>query len=124
GQVYGEPEFPDQAFAERSQLRPSSPYVACEAATDLVSYQYTRSTGLDIIRVRPFNHIGPRQSPEFAVAHFTKQIADIEKNRRPPILETGNLSPLRDLTDVRDMVRAYILIMEKGQKSEVYNAAA
>ena len=124
GQVYGEPELPDQAFDERSPLRPSSPYGASKAAADLVSYQYTRSPGLDIVRVRPFNHIGPRQSPEFAVAHFAKQIADIERNHRPPLLETGNLTPLRDLTDVRDMVRAYILLMEKGRKGEVYNAAA
>jgi GDP-4-dehydro-6-deoxy-D-mannose reductase len=79
---------------------------------------------LDIVRVRPFNHIGPRQSPEFAVAHFARQIADIERNHRPPLLETGNLTPLRDLTDVRDMVRAYILLMQKGRKGEVYNAAA
>jgi len=124
GQVYGEPELADQAFDERSPLRPTSPYGASKAAADLVSYQYTCSPGLDIVRVRPFNHIGPRQSPEYAVAHFAKQIAEIESNRRPAILETGNLSPLRDLTDVRDMVRAYILIMEKGRKGEVYNAAA
>ncbi len=124
GQIYGEPEFPDQAFDERSPFRPSSPYGASKAAADLTSYQYSRSPGLDIIRVRSFNHIGPRQSPDFAVAHFAQQIADIERNRRPPILETGNLQPLRDLTDVRDMVRAYILLMEKGRTGEAYNAAA
>jgi GDP-4-dehydro-6-deoxy-D-mannose reductase len=124
GQIYGEPESPDQAFNERSPLRPSSPYSASKAAADLTSYQYTRSPGLDIVRVRPFNHIGPRQSPDFAVAHFAQQIADIERNHRPPLLETGNLSPLRDLTDVRDMVRAYILLMKKGRTGEVYNAAA
>jgi GDP-4-dehydro-6-deoxy-D-mannose reductase len=124
GQIYGEPESPDQAFDERSPLRPSSPYGSSKAAADLTSYQYTRSPGLDIVRVRPFNHIGPRQSPEFAVANFAKQIADIERKRRPAILETGNLTPLRDLTDVRDMVRAYLMIMEKGRTGEVYNAAA
>jgi GDP-4-dehydro-6-deoxy-D-mannose reductase len=124
GQIYGEPERPDQAFDERSPLRPSSPYGASKAAADLASFQYTRSPGLDIIRVRPFNHIGPRQSPDFAVSHFAKQIADIERNRKPPLLETGNLSSLRDLTDVRDMVRAYILLTEKGGTGEVYNAAA
>src|SRR6266849_5246116 len=124
GQGYGEPESPVQAFDEHSSLRPASPYGASKAAADLASYQYTRSPGLDIVRVRPFNHIGPRQSPEFAVAHFAKQIADIERKRRPPLLETGNLSSLRDLTDVRDMVRAYTLLMEKGRTGEVYNAAA
>jgi GDP-4-dehydro-6-deoxy-D-mannose reductase len=124
GQVYGEPDSADQAFDERSPLQPLSPYGASKAAADLASYQYFRSPGLSIVRVRPFNHIGPRQSPDFAVAHFARQIADIERNRRLPILETGNLSPLRDLTDVRDMIRAYMMIMEKGQPGEVYNAAA
>src|SRR5438552_3597911 len=124
GQVYGEPQHPDQAFEEGSPLCPSSPYAASKAAADLASFQYARAPGLDIIRVRPFNHIGPRQSPEFAVSHFAKQIADIERKRRPPLLETGNLSSLRDLTDVRDMVRAYVLLMEKGRTGEAYNAAA
>ena len=124
GQIYGEPENPQAAFDERSLLRPTSPYAASKAAADLASYQYSRSPGLDIVRVRPFNHIGPRQSPDFAVAHFAKQIADIERDRRPSVLETGNLTPLRDLTDVRDMARAYIMLMEKGRTGEVYNAAA
>jgi len=124
GQIYGEPQHLDQAFDEGSPLRPSSPYAASKAAADLASFQYTRAPGLNIIRVRPFNHIGPRQSPEFAVSHFAKQIADIERKRRPPLLETGNLSSLRDLTDVRDMIRAYMLLMEKGRTGEVYNAAA
>jgi GDP-4-dehydro-6-deoxy-D-mannose reductase len=79
---------------------------------------------LDIVRVRPFNHIGPRQSPQFAVAHFAQQIAAIEKNQRPPLLETGNLKPLRDLTDVRDMVQAYLSLMQRGKTGEVYNGAA
>jgi GDP-4-dehydro-6-deoxy-D-mannose reductase len=124
GQIYGEPENSQAAFDERSLLRPTSPYAASKAAADLASYQYSRSPGLDIIRVRPFNHIGPRQSPDFAVAHFAKQTADIERDRRPPVLETGNLTPLRDLTDVRDMVRAYVMLMEKGRTGEAYNAAA
>src|SRR5438309_1980118 len=93
-----------------------------KAAADLVSYQYTVSAGLDIVRVRPFNHIGPRQSPDFAVAHFAQQIAAIERGARPPMLETGDLRPRRDLTDVRDMARAYILLLERGRTGEAYNA--
>ncbi len=124
GQIYGEPETPDQAFDEHSPLRPASPYGASKAAADLASYQYTRSPGLDIVRVRPFNHIGPRQSSQFAVAHFAQQIAAIERKQRPPLLETGNLKPLRDLTDVRDMVQAYLMLMQRGKTGEVYNAAA
>jgi GDP-4-dehydro-6-deoxy-D-mannose reductase len=124
GQIYGEPDNPDQVFDENSSLRPTSPYGASKTAADLASYQYTRSPALDIVRVRPFNHIGPRQSPQFAVAHFAQQLAAIEKNQRPPVLETGNLKPLRDLTDVRDMVQAYILLMQRGKTGEAYNAAA
>jgi len=74
------------------------------------------------VRVRPFNHIGPRQGPRYAVAHFAQQLAAIQCGRQAPLLETGNLDPQRDLTDVRDMVRAYILLMERGRSGEVYNA--
>jgi GDP-4-dehydro-6-deoxy-D-mannose reductase len=124
GLVYGDAEVPGQALDECCPLRPASPYAASKAAADLASYQYTRSPGLDIVRARPFNHIGPAQSPQFAVANFARQIAAIERDQQPPLLETGNLSPLRDLTDVRDIVRAYLLLMEQGQTGEVYNIAS
>jgi GDP-4-dehydro-6-deoxy-D-mannose reductase len=121
GLIYGDPESTDQAFDERSPLNPTTPYSASKAAADLTSYQYTRSPGLAIIRARPFNHIGPRQSAEFAVAHFARQIAAIERGAQPPLLETGNLTPRRDLTDVRDITRAYTLLMKKGRVGEAYN---
>jgi len=121
GLIYGDPESTDQAFDERSPLKPTTPYSASKAAADLASYQYTRSPGLTIIRARPFNHIGPRQSAEFAVAHFARQIAAIERGAQPPWLETGNLTPRRDLTDVRDVTRAYALLMVKGRAPEAYN---
>lgn len=124
GLIYGDPQREGDAFDETCVLRPASPYAASKAAADLASYQYSRFPGLDIVRVRPFNHIGPRQSSQYAVAHFAKQIAAIERGTQPPILETGNLSPLRDLTDVRDMVQAYILLMERGRSGDVYNAAS
>jgi GDP-4-dehydro-6-deoxy-D-mannose reductase len=124
GLIYGDPENPDQAHDERSPLRPASPYASSKAAGDLVSYEYTRTAGLDIVRARPFNHIGPRQSPEFAVAHFAQQLAAIDLGRQPACLETGNLEPLRDLTDVRDIVQAYILLLEGGRTGEAYNVAS
>jgi GDP-4-dehydro-6-deoxy-D-mannose reductase len=124
GLIYGDPERPDQPHDEQSPLRPASPYASSKAAADLVSYQVTRAPGLDVVRVRPFNHIGPRQSPEFATAHFARQIAAIEQGLQPPLLETGDLSPRRDLTDVRDMVRAYMLLMERGRKGEAYNVGS
>jgi GDP-4-dehydro-6-deoxy-D-mannose reductase len=124
GLIYGDAAGPDRAADEDCPLRPANPYAASKAAADLAGYQYTRFPGLDVVRVRPFNHIGPRQSPRFAVAHFSQQIAAIEKQQKPPVLETGNLSPLRDLTDVRDMVQAYLLLMEHGRAGEAYNAAS
>ncbi len=122
GLVYGDAESPEQVYTEDSVLRPASPYAASKAAADVASYQYTRTPGLAIIRVRPLNHIGPRQSPQYAVAHFAQQIAAIERGRQPPLLQTGALNTWRDLTDVRDMVQAYIRLMAGGRVGEVYNA--
>jgi GDP-4-dehydro-6-deoxy-D-mannose reductase len=124
GLVYGDPEGPDEAHDERCPLRPASPYASSKAAADLVSYEYTRTGGLDIVRARPFNQVGPRQSPQYAVAHFAQQLAAIEQGRQPPLLETGNLQPQRDLSDVRDVVRAYLLLMERGRTGEAYNVAS
>jgi GDP-4-dehydro-6-deoxy-D-mannose reductase len=109
---------------EDAPMRPESPYAASKAAGDLLSYQYTRHPGLTIVRVRPFNHIGPRQSPQFAVSHFARQLAAIERGRQPPILETGNLQSCRDLTDVRDVAAAYLLLMERGRCGEAYNVGS
>jgi len=129
GLVYGDSETPDQAQNEHALLRPGSPYASSKAAADLASYQYTRTAGLDIVRVRPFNHTGPGQYPEYSIASFARQIAAFEKwqagllaRPEPPYLKTGNLSPQRDITDVRDMVGAYVLLMEHGRTGDVYNA--
>jgi GDP-4-dehydro-6-deoxy-D-mannose reductase len=119
--VYGNPQADEHLIDEEFPLRPVSPYAASKAAADLASYQYTHGGGLEIVRVRAFNHIGPRQSPDFAVPHFARQIAAIERGLQPPRLETGDLSPRRDLTDVRDMARAYCMLMEQGQVGEAYN---
>jgi GDP-4-dehydro-6-deoxy-D-mannose reductase len=73
---------------------------------------------------RPFNHIGPRQSPEFAIASFARQIAQIEAGLVPPVLRVGNLEPRRDISDVRDVVRAYVAIMERGRDGLAYNVCS
>ncbi|MHB1424778.1 MAG: GDP-mannose 4,6-dehydratase [Gemmataceae bacterium] len=124
GLVYGDNTAGEHGCAEDNLLRPDNPYAASKAAADLVSYQYTRSPKLDIVRVRPFNHIGPRQSPQFAVSSFARQLAAIERGRQTPFLETGNLQPRRDLTDVRDVVGAYVQVMEQGRAGEVYNVGS
>lgn len=121
GQVYGAGERPDEAQDEHCLPCPTSPYATSKAAADLLSYQVTRNPGLDVVRARPFNHVGPRQQPGFVIPDFARQLVAIERGQRPPLLETGNLRPCRDLTDVRDMVAAYILLMERGRSGEAYN---
>lgn len=122
GLIYGEPDEPGGACDERTTLKPATPYAASKASADLLSYQYTRFPGLDIIRIRLFNQIGPRQSADYAIANFARQIAAAEVGRQVPIIETGDLSAQRDITDVRDMVAAFPLLLASGRMGEAYNA--
>jgi len=124
GLIYGESDPQGSPCSESELLRPASPYAASKAAADLASYQYSRFPGLDIVRARPFNHIGPRQQPIYAVPRFASQIAAIERGRQPPVVETGDLTSCRDLSDVRDIVQAYISLLEKGKSGEAYNAGS
>lgn len=112
---------PDELpITEQTPLRPYSPYAVSKVAQDMLGYQYFASHGLPIIRVRPFNHIGTRQSPAFVTSDFAKQIAEIELEVREPQIQVGNLEAKRDFTDVRDMVRGYHLTLEHGEAGEVY----
>lgn len=119
-EIYGLVEPHELPIKESTPLRPTSPYAVSKIAQDFLGYQYFVSQRVKCIRVRPFNHIGPYQGPFFAVPTFAKQIAEIEKGKEP-ILRVGNLESKRDFTDVRDIVRAYVMLMEKGQEGEVYN---
>ena len=121
GLVYGDPDPGRITLDETAPLKPASPYATSKAAADLLSYQVTRSAGMDVIRMRLFNQIGPRQAADYAVANFARQIASIEAGTQAPILETGDLSGVRDITDVRDMVVALRLVLEKGETGEAYN---
>ena len=106
---------------ETNPLRPMSPYGVSKVGQDLLGYQYYLSYGLHIVRTRAFNHTGPRRGEVFATSNFARQIALIEKRKQKPQIWVGNLTPRRDFTDVRDVVRAYWLALEKGKKGEVYN---
>lgn len=117
GLVY-EDELP---VKETNPLRPLSPYAVSKVAQDLLGYQYHMSYGLRIIRTRAFNHTGPRRGAVFVCSDFARQAIEIEKKRRPPIVKVGNLDARRDFTDVRDIVRGYVLALEKGRPGEVYN---
>ena len=98
GLVYGDAETPGVALTEDAPLRPASPYAASKAAADLLSYQVTRSPGLPVVRVRLFNQTGPRQSADYAVPNFARQLAEIAAGLREPTLQTGDLSSWRDLS--------------------------
>ncbi|MFH1563375.1 MAG: GDP-mannose 4,6-dehydratase [Nitrospirota bacterium] len=117
GMVY-ENEIP---MKETNPLRPLSPYAVSKVAHDLLGYQYYMSYKLNIVRTRGFNHSGPRRGDVFVESNFAKQIAEIEKGLKEPIVYVGNLEAKRDYTDVRDMVKAYWLSLEKADMGEVYN---
>jgi GDP-4-dehydro-6-deoxy-D-mannose reductase len=118
---YGIVNENDLPIKEECPLNPMNLYSISKASTDFLSLAYFKYYYLKIIRVRPFNHIGPRQSPDFVCSSFAKQIAEVEKGLREPIIKVGNLEAKRDFTDVRDMVRGYWLALDKGEPGEVYN---
>ncbi len=117
--------LPDELpIKETNPLRPLSPYAVSKLAMDYLGYQYYESYGLKIIRTRGFNHTGPRRGDVFAESTFAKQIAEIEKGKKEPVVLVGNLEAVRDYTDVRDMVRAYYLSVQKCKPGEVYNISS
>jgi GDP-4-dehydro-6-deoxy-D-mannose reductase len=114
--------LPDEIpMKETNPLRPLSPYAVSKVAQDLMAFQYFKSYGMRTVRTRGFNHTGPRRGEVFVTSNFAKQIAEIEKKQRDPVISVGNLEAKRDFTDVRDMVEAYWLSLEKGEDGEVYN---
>lgn len=119
--IYGRVSKKDLAIDEKTSFYPTNTYAVSKIAQDFLGLQYFLSYKLKIIRARPFNHIGPRQSPGFVIADFAQKIAKIEKGKSEPVLRVGNLLSRRDFTDVRDMVRAYTLLIEKGILGEAYN---
>lgn len=121
GMVY-ENEVP---IKETNPLRPLSPYAVSKVAQDMMGYQYYMSYGMKVVRTRGFNHTGPRRAEVFVCSDFPKQVADIEKKKRPPVMKVGNLEAKRDFTDVRDMVKAYWLALDGNcTPGDVYNIAS
>jgi GDP-4-dehydro-6-deoxy-D-mannose reductase len=122
--MYGLVKDEENPITEDQPPRPTSPYAVSKLSADFLGYQYFISRELPALRMRPFNQIGPRQSPEFAVASFAKQIAEIEAGRREPLLRVGNLASVRDFSDVRDAAAAYCVAVERGEPGEAYNVGS
>ncbi len=110
----------DLPIDEETPFNPTNPYAVSKLAQDFLGLQYFLSHKIKTVRVRPFNHAGPRQSSAFVIAAFAKGIAEIEKGKRN-VLSVGNTKSKRDFSDVRDMVKAYALAVEKGEDGDVYN---
>jgi GDP-4-dehydro-6-deoxy-D-mannose reductase len=124
GQSYGSVRPGELPIRETQAFAPEGPYAASKAAADALAYQFFRSFGLKVVRARAFNHTGPGQSAEFVCSDFARQVAAIALRQRPPKVEVGDLSRERDFSDVRDVVRAYCLLLEKGRPGEAYNVSS
>ena len=122
--IYGDVEPMTAAKTEDLPPNPMSPYAVSKVAQDLLGLQYHLTHKLDVVRVRPFNHIGPRQRIGFVAPDFASQVAKVEAGLQPPVMEVGNLEARRDFSDVRDVVRAYHLLVMQGKAGEVYNVGS
>jgi GDP-4-dehydro-6-deoxy-D-mannose reductase len=119
-EVYGRVKSADLPLREETPFRPASPYAGSKAAAELLTFQFFQNYGLPIIRTRPFNHTGPRQSSAFVCSSFARQVAEICAGLKSPLVNVGNLETSRDFSDVRDIVRGYHLLLERGEPGEVY----
>ena len=122
---YGNYKEEDLPLKEDYSLNPSSPYAVARVSQEMLSKLFVKNFGMDIIMTRSFNHIGPWQDSRFVIASFIEKILEIKRsNIKSRVIETGDLSIVRDFTDVRDVVRAYWLLLNKGKSGEVYNVCS
>lgn len=124
GEEYGHVSQASIPIAEDTPQRPGNIYAATKACQNMIGKLYADGYNMPVMMVRAFNHFGPKQSPMFVVADFCRQVAEIEKGIREPVIHVGNLSVRRDFTDVRDVVRAYSLLIQKGSRGETYNVGS
>ncbi len=121
---YGPVPASDQPLVEATPLRPASPYAVSKVAQAALALLYGPAGGMRVVVTRTFPHTGPGRGETFAESSFARQIAEIEAGLREPVVEVGNLDAVRDFADVRDVVRAYALLLERGQAGEAYNVCS
>jgi GDP-4-dehydro-6-deoxy-D-mannose reductase len=119
--AYGAVRREELPIGEDVPFRPLSVYGATKGAADLAAGQWARGFGLDVVRARPFNHTGPGQTARFVCAALARQVARIERGEQEPVLVVGNADPVRDFSDVRDVVAGYAALLERGRRGEAYN---
>ena len=124
GEEYGHVRDGACPITEEEALHPGNIYAATKACQGMLGEIYAKAYGMDILCVRAFNHVGPMQAPAFVVSDFCRQAARIEQGLQPPVISVGNLSARRDFTDVRDVVRAYAVLMQHGKSGGVYNVGS
>lgn len=121
---YGAVRADQLPIEEDLPLKPLTPYAASKVAQDFLAQQYALGSGLPIVRTRTFHHTGPGRGATFAESSFARQIVAIENGKRPAVVRVGNLDSVRDFTDVRDVVRAYRALIERGEPGAVYNVCS
>lgn len=121
GEEYGYIMPDELPIVEDTLLRPGNIYAVTKVCQNMIGNIYSRAYDMELIMVRAFNHVGPRQSPTFVVSDFCKQVAEIEKGLIEPVIKVGNLEAKRDFTDVRDVVKAYVKLILSGESGETYN---
>jgi GDP-4-dehydro-6-deoxy-D-mannose reductase len=124
GEVYGFQARGAAPHTESSPLRPHTPYGATRAAAEQRVRLAAQRESADVVIARPFNHTGPGRPPLYAESSFAQQLAAIERGAAPPVLRVGNLEALRDFSDVRDVCRAYVQLLERGASGRAYNVAS
>lgn len=124
GEEYGRIDPDAVPITEETVLRPGNIYAATKGCQNMLGSIYARAYDLNLVMVRAFNHVGPGQSPQFVVSDFCKQVVEVEKGLREPVIHVGNLKAKRDFTDVRDVVAAYECLVRQGASGETYNVGA
>jgi GDP-4-dehydro-6-deoxy-D-mannose reductase len=124
GDTYGLVPPDALPLTEEQPLKPRNPYAVSKVAAEALCYQWSQTADFEVVMTRSFNHIGPGQSERFVVSNFAKQVTEIRMGRHDAVLDVGDIDVTRDFTDVRDVVRAYLLLLEKGRSGEVYNVCS